>query len=255
MDHIKRSDIKVVRIPGAEEQYVFGRKGYIFEEEAEMKYCRFAAELGEAPELCGKTFVIYVRSCRDALLRYGAAGAERMEEVILCNDDVIYISAFASARIEFRSLDGYADCTVFSPSGKEAVQDSANLVRRITRDAAPILMKNGRKTYRLMGGGSALVKTTNMSGAFATFAERYGRMESHCHENEYMYVIDAKNAVVSFGPDKNHLEHRQSIHKGDIMRPHLGEWHRFDFTDEDGYVDFCNLFTVMTTHVTTENDL
>ena len=123
----------------------------------------------------------------------------------------------------------------------------------IRREEAPIVQKNGRKTYRLCGAAGALVTTDAFQGAFATFAPQYGTMESHCHENEYMYVIDAHNAYVSFGPSPDQMIHRQTLHKGDILRPHDGEWHRFDFTSEDGFVDFLNTFATGTPHVVTDD--
>lgn len=251
MDHVKRSDIPVNVMPGIQEQVVFGKGAYIHEEEATMKYVRFASELGEMSVLQGASLAIYIQDCKNVRLRYGVQDkSETIDD--LRPDDVLCISADAWAKFEFDG-DGYADCMIFSPSEPDA--ENTKAVSHITREAAPVLMKNGRKTYRLLGAGSALVKTGNMSGAFATFASRYGCMESHCHENEYMYVVDARNAVVSFGPDKNSMDHKQTLHKGDILRPHLGEWHRFDFTSEDGFVDFCNLFAVAVTHVTTENDV
>jgi len=124
----------------------------------------------------------------------------------------------------------------------------------IKRDDAPVLMKNGRKTYRVFGESNALIKA-GFQGAFATFAQKYGAMETHCHENEYMYVIDAKDAHVSFGEAPDDLRHRQTLHKGDIIRPHEGEWHRFDFSSEDGFVDFLNLFAVPAAHVRTEDEV
>ena len=34
----------------------------------------------------------------------------------------------------------------------------------------------------------------------------------------------------------------EPIHAGEILRPVENEWHRFDFTSDDGYVDFLNFF-------------
>lgn len=58
-------------------------------------------------------------------------------------------------------------------------------------------------------------------------------MDTHYHQNEYMYVIAAKDAVVSHGMDLEHMA-TEELHGGEIVRPVKGEWHRFDFTSEDG---------------------
>lgn len=213
-----------------------------------MKYFRAASG---AEAICGGTTVVYIQDCR------GAAAIDADDRRIDLNpDDVLFIGANASATFSFSDAEGFAEGMMFAPANSlDAGNDASGAVIRITREAAPVLMKNGRKTHRLFGGGTALIKTSGLSGAFATFASRYGTMESHCHENEYMYVIDAKDVYVTYGPDKDHMTHRQTLHKGDILRPHDGEWHRFDYLSEDGFVDFCNLFAVGATHVINASDV
>ncbi len=128
-------------------------------------------------------------------------------------------------------------------------------MERIKRENAPILMKSGRKTWRVFGASSALVQSQQLQGAYATFSPEFGAMDSHFHEYEYMYVIDAKDAYVRFGQTPDGLDNLHALRPGDILRPHDGEWHRFDFGSEDGYVDFFNLFAVPAAHVKTEKDL
>lgn len=122
---------------------------------------------------------------------------------------------------------------------------------QIKRKDTPVQVKKGRTTYRIFGASNALVHTDDIQGAYATFSFKQGSMETHCHENEYMYVIDAKDAYVSFGMDAHNLTGKHILAKGDILRPHEGEWHRFDYTSEDGFVDFINLFAVAQSHVKT----
>lgn len=126
----------------------------------------------------------------------------------------------------------------------------------IKRVSAPILMKNGRKTWRVFGsGGNALIYSNKMQGAYATFSPKYGNAEKHSHECEYMYVINAKDAFVCFGQTPEALVNRHELKAGDILRSHDGEWHSFVFSSEDGYVDFFNSFAIPMAHIITEKDL
>ena len=129
-------------------------------------------------------------------------------------------------------------------------------MKHITREDAPVQMKSGRKTWRICGAAAnALIHSDSMQGAYACFSPKYGSMESHKHELEYMYVIDAKDACVHFGENPDHLENVHNLQPGDILRPHDGEWHKFEFANEDGYVDFINLFAVPSAHVVNESDV
>ncbi len=84
--------------------------------------------------------------------------------------------------------------------------------------------------------------TKNMMAGFARFSYEYGHMTTHAHGSEYMYVIDAYNAVVKCGQSPDELSRVETLHPGDIVRQNPGEWHRFDFLTEDGFVDFLNFF-------------
>lgn len=104
----------------------------------------------------------------------------------------------------------------------------------------------GRITNKAVGAELPENGTGLMAG-FATFSPKYGNMITHKHENEYMLVLDAKNATVSYGFDLNNLITEDLI-PGQILRPVNGEWHRFDFTSDDGYVDFLNFFPKFPPH-------
>lgn len=96
--------------------------------------------------------------------------------------------------------------------------------------------------------------TANMMAGFARFSYEYGKMDTHRHENEYMYVIAAHNAVVRHGMDLETLV-TEPIVAGQILRPVDGEWHRFDFTSDDGYVEFLNFFPSFPPHTVNASDL
>lgn len=93
--------------------------------------------------------------------------------------------------------------------------------------------------------------TKKMMAGFARFSYEYGTMDTHMHGFEYMYVIDAYNAIVKYGDDPDALTCVETLHPGDILRPAPGEWHRFDFLTDDGYVDFLNFFAELSDTKTT----
>ena len=123
----------------------------------------------------------------------------------------------------------------------------------VNRKDLPVMMQPGRKCN--MGVGPDTPENTDgMMAAFAEFSYKYGKMDTHYHQNEYMYVIAAKDAVVSHGMDLEHMV-TEELHGGEIVRPVKGEWHRFDFTSEDGYVDFLNFFSKFPPHTVNSQDL
>ena len=122
----------------------------------------------------------------------------------------------------------------------------------IKREQLQQVKVKGRVLNKVCGKTDAGVKTDDMIAIFARFSPEYGRMETHYHETEYMYVIDAKSAVVSYGDTLADLDRKRTLKKGDILRPHNGEWHRFDFTSPDGFVDFLNFFAVPESHVVSD---
>lgn len=124
----------------------------------------------------------------------------------------------------------------------------------VKRKDIPDFMMLGRKTNVIMGL-NGIIRADDAMAAYATFSPKYGRMESHCHDNEYMYVINAKDAIVKYGNSKDTMTNIETLQAGDIIRPVKGEWHRFDFLSDDGFVDFLNFFATTTPHVINESDV
>ena len=122
----------------------------------------------------------------------------------------------------------------------------------IKRDSIQEVLAKGRALQKIFGKSGAVMTSDNMIALFAHFSPKYGSMESHYHETEYMYVIDAKDAYATYGDSLENFDSRCTLKKGDILRPYNGEWHRFDFTSDDGYVDFINFFAVAENHVVTD---
>ena len=74
------------------------------------------------------------------------------------------------------------------------------------------------------------------------------KMKPHYHEDEYMYIVDAKDAFVTYGPTKETMTTREPLHAGEIIRAKDGEWHLFDFDSEDGFLSIIAFFGVPIGH-------
>ena len=107
----------------------------------------------------------------------------------------------------------------------------------------------GRVTSAAIGlEGVAAVATDDAFVGYATFAPKYGEMKPHYHENEIMYVVDAKDASVIYGPAQDAMDSRDILAKGDIIRARDGEWHKFEFASDDGFLDLIAFFAVPMCH-------
>jgi len=85
-------------------------------------------------------------------------------------------------------------------------------------------------------GKDAFSNSSEMTMGFAHYSMESGPMEPHHHAEEVIYVLEARDAWVRFGGEKDHLEEKRLLVVGDILHfPEL-EWHVFEFGDE-GYLD------------------
>ena len=87
---------------------------------------------------------------------------------------------------------------------------------------------------------------------YATFAPKYGKMKPHYHEDEYMYIVDAKDAYVLYGSTKDSMDIREDLHAGEIIRATEGEWHMFDFDSEEGFLSIIAFFAMPMGHTKEE---
>lgn len=114
-----------------------------------------------------------------------------------------------------------------------------NYVRRedITKTIAP-----GRIIQRAFGT-DAYFTVDNANMGFAHFSPEYGKMPCHVHEDEIIYVMNANDAYVKYGPSENDLSNKKELNAGDILRFSEKEWHIFEFTCVQGYLDIIFIFS------------
>lgn len=125
-------------------------------------------------------------------------------------------------------------------------------MERYTRNDGVKINAPGRLIERIFGKLSASeVENANMG--FAHFSEaEHGPMCPHYHEDEIIYVLEAKDAYTLYGQSKDALDGRMELNSGDVLRYHAGERHIFKFTKPDGYLDILFFFSVGTPHVVEE---
>ena len=66
-------------------------------------------------------------------------------------------------------------------------------------------------------------------------------MEPHKHAEEGIYVIDAKDGWVDWGPRKDQLTERTYLASGMLLHVPPEEWHVFRY-EEDGFVDILHVY-------------
>ena len=119
----------------------------------------------------------------------------------------------------------------------------------LKREDCPVRIMPGRSTNVAIGAeGIAAIGADDAFVAYATFAPKYGTMKPHYHENEIMYVKDAKDAFVRYGDSTDCMVKRDALHAGEIIRARNGEWHIFEFGSEDGYLELIAFFAVPMCH-------
>ena len=110
----------------------------------------------------------------------------------------------------------------------------------------------GRANRAAFGDGRVAAVPADCFMGYATFAPKYGKMKPHYHEDEYMYVVDAKDAYVLYGPTRDTMTTREPLKAGEIIRAHEGEWHMFDFEKEDGFLSIIAFFAMPMGHTKEE---
>lgn len=125
---------------------------------------------------------------------------------------------------------------------------------QVKKSDIPPRIVPGRKQFNAFGA-DAYIKSMDASMAYCRFSPEFGRMESHCHDNEILYVVETNNAVVTYGDTLQTMNCQQKLEPGMLLRMYQGEWHRFDFTDSDGYVEFITFFAVPQASLTKDTDI
>ena len=98
----------------------------------------------------------------------------------------------------------------------------------------------GRTIQRAIGNNS-FASSQIMTVGFAHYSAEAGAMEPHQHAEEAIYVTDAKNGWVEYGPQKDRLENKVPLSSGIVLHVPKGEWHVFRYSD-GGFVDIVFMY-------------
>jgi hypothetical protein len=66
-------------------------------------------------------------------------------------------------------------------------------------------------------------------------------MEPHHHAEEVVYIIDARDGWMRYGPGKEQLGERVPLHAGMVLHIPSLEWHVFGY-EAGGYVDIAFIY-------------
>jgi hypothetical protein len=90
-------------------------------------------------------------------------------------------------------------------------------------------------------GKTGFSKSQKMTVGFARYSAESGPMEPHNHAEEVIYVLDAKQGWVRYGPEKDQLGERIELVTGMLLHIPPLEWHVFGY-EEGGYVDIVFIY-------------
>jgi hypothetical protein len=98
----------------------------------------------------------------------------------------------------------------------------------------------GRVLQRVVGKDS-FEASRKMTVGYTLYSMKSGAMEPHRHAEEVIYVLDARDAWLRFGPDKDKLGAPVPFIPGSLVHFDEMEWHVFEY-GENGYVDLIFIY-------------
>lgn len=105
----------------------------------------------------------------------------------------------------------------------------------VRRDDIPIVQLPGRLIQTAVGKGAA-VASEQMTVGFGRYSAESRPMEPHHHAEEVIFVVDAMDAWVRFGPGQDQLGERIPLEPGMVLHNPALEWHMFGY-ETDGFAD------------------
>jgi hypothetical protein len=108
------------------------------------------------------------------------------------------------------------------------------------RDDLEKVMLPGRVIQTAVGKDGP-AKSGRMTVGFARYSAESGPMEPHHHAEEVVYILDAKNGWVRYGPEKDKLGDPVPLESGMILHNPSLEWHVFEH-GEGGFVDIVFIY-------------
>ncbi len=109
------------------------------------------------------------------------------------------------------------------------------MIKAFQRSEVVMTHLPGRIIQKAVGQDS-FSASQKMTVGFAYYSAESGPMEPHQHAEETIYVVDARDGWVAFGPEKNSLPQRFPLEAGMVLHIPEMEWHAFQY-EQDGFVD------------------
>ena len=113
-------------------------------------------------------------------------------------------------------------------------------MRRFCRDDVEKNVLPGRVRQMAMGG-VAFSPSESMTIGFSHVSAEAGPMEPHQHAEEGIYVLDAKDGWVEWGPERDQLTEKLDLAAGMVLHSPAGEWHVFR-CKAGGFIDTLFVF-------------
>lgn len=114
------------------------------------------------------------------------------------------------------------------------------MMKCFLRDQLDTNLLPGRVIQRAIGMNS-FSNSEIMTVGFAHYSAEAGPMVPHQHAEEAIYVTNAKDGWVEYGPEKDNLDTKVPLSPGMVLHVPEGEWHVFRYTSE-GFVDIVFMY-------------
>lgn len=114
------------------------------------------------------------------------------------------------------------------------------VMKCFSRDKIDKEVLPGRAIQRAIGNKS-FSSSQIMTVGFAHYSAEAGPMEPHKHAEEAIYVTDAKDGWVEYGPQKDNLDKKVALTSGMVLHVPEGEWHVFRYAP-GGFVDIVFMY-------------
>ena len=105
----------------------------------------------------------------------------------------------------------------------------------VHRNSVSVEHLPGRDIQRVVGKGATL-ESGKMTVGIAHYSASTGPMEPHNHAEETIFVVDAENSWISYGPSPDDLPNRIDLEPGLTLHIPELEWHVFRW-DGKGFAD------------------
>ena len=110
----------------------------------------------------------------------------------------------------------------------------------LARESLEPILLPGRTIQKVVGKDGPSV-SSKMTMGFAHYSAESGPMDPHQHAEEIVYILNAKDGYLRYGPSQVDLPEKLKLRAGMTLHVPELEWHVFEY-GEGGFVDIIFIY-------------